>query len=106
LFDLGDEEALTVGVSGSPWPDLLVVVKGCAGILERIIGPAVAGEQERDVVAALPGSVGIPACFLVLHGALKVAQRLTMIPGPPKDGAKLILDDRPPFVVVGWGEVQ
>ena len=57
-------------------------------------------------MAGLPGSVDVPAGFLVLDGSLVVAQRLADIPGPREDDAELVLDDCPGFVVVGGGEVQ
>jgi hypothetical protein len=106
LLQVGDEPLGVGCAGGAAGPDLLMVVQGGAGIQQGVTDAAVPGEEQRDVVANLPGRIYVFPRFEVLDGLLVVAQRLASVTGPTVDVAELALGDGAGLVVAGRGETE
>ena len=94
------------GVLGGAGAGALEVVEGGAGVVQGVAGPAVVLEEEGDVVAGLPGAVGVAAGLLVLDGLLVVVQGLAGVPGLTVDDAELVVGGGEVFGVVGGDQAQ
>ena len=73
LFQVSDEPSRSVGGADCARPDLLEVAQGGPRILQGVADPMVPGEEGRDVVAGLPGSVDVSPGFVVMNGLPVVA---------------------------------
>jgi hypothetical protein len=81
-------------------------VQGGAGVLQGVARAAGGLEEDGDVVAGLPGPVGVAAGYFVPEGLLVVVQRLPGVPGLAVDDTELLVGDPEVSSVVDGKEAQ
>jgi hypothetical protein len=71
--------------------DVVEVAQGGVCPVQGVVGAADAGEHDGDVVAGLPGAVGLSAGLEVADGLLVVGQRGAQVPAVGVDDTELVV---------------